>query len=359
MEHEVVVPLPAALVHRALQDPALLARCVPGLSTDAAEPTDTRAARRAGGAAPQEINGRLRLRIAGSTITYRGVVSLIRSGAAGVLTAFAEGQEARGDGEVTATLRISVDEDGAERTVLRFRGDLTPGGRLADFDEEALALAGRRLLDRFGAALAADGSAEEATALDTDEAETEAVDDVEQVEEPDTGARPIELRPRADEDDELPDDLFADDLSDLISFSDSDSFGLGSEQESLDEPAGTAAAEALAGGHGAESADAPYGYQPGGDPLSPDDVLAGPVRRSIVGRSAEEVDHAPPRGRYAPALPARSARARAASRWSGEHGAGAPVASRVHGRTTVPWVIGGSVALLGGAVVLARALRKR
>ncbi|MDH6137859.1 carbon monoxide dehydrogenase subunit G [Kitasatospora sp. MAA4] len=344
MEHEVVVPLPAALVHRALQDPALLARCVPGLSTDAAEPTDARTARReGGGTAPEEINGRLRLRIGSSTITYRGVVSLIRSGAAGVLTAFAEGQEARGDGEVTATVRISVEEDGDDRTVLRFRGDLTPGGRLAEFDAEALALAGRRLLDRFAAALAADGSTESAA----EEAE-------------ETAARPLEFRPRAEQDDELPDDLFADDLSDLISFSDSESFGLAAEPESLDDLAGTAAAaEALGAGHGTESVDAPYGYQPGGDPLSPDDVLAGPVRRSIVGRSAEEVDHAPPRGRYAPALPARSARARAASRWSGEHGAGAPVASRVHGRASVPWVIGGSVALLGGAVVLARALRKR
>ncbi|MDH6111782.1 carbon monoxide dehydrogenase subunit G [Kitasatospora sp. MAP12-15] len=339
MEHEVVVPLPVALVHSALQDPALLARCVPGLSTDAAEPTDGRAVRRASGpGTPEEINGRLRVRIGGSTITYRGVVSLIRSGAAGVLTAFAEGQEARGDGEVLAALRISVEQDGEERTVLRFRGDLTPGGRLTEFDEAALALAGRRLLDRFGASLATEGG-------DTPEAEPSA---------------PIELKPKAAADeetegDELPDDLFADDLSDLIAFSDSEGFGLAAEPENPDDLAAAAAA-----GRGAESMDAPYGYQPfGNDPLSPDDVLAGPVRRSIVGRSAEEVDHAPPRGRYAPALPARSARARAASRWSGEHGGGAPVAARVHNRAAVPWVIGGSVALLGGAVVLARALRKR
>lgn len=348
MEHEVVVPLPVALVHRALQDSALLARCVPGLSTDAAEATDARAARRGGGVgAPEELNGRLRVRIGSSTITYRGVISLIRSGTAGVLTAFAEGQEARGDGEVLATVRISVEEDGADRTVLRFRGDLTPGGRLTEFDEDSLAQAGRRLLDRFGTALATEGS-------DTPPAEAEP-------------SAPIELRPRAEavpddeqEGGELPDDLFADDLSDLIAFSDSEGFGLTGEPESLDEPAGSAPGAHGDGNDSAQNMDAPYGYQQlGGDPLSPDDVLAGPVRRSIVGRSAEEVDHAPPRGRYAPALPARSARARAASRWSGEHGGGAPVAARVHNRTAVPWVIGGSVALLGGAVVLARALRKR
>lgn len=314
MEHEVVVPLPAALVHRALQDPAVLTRCVPGLSTDAAEPTDTRAAGRGGDPAPEEIHGRLRLRVGTSTITYRGVISLIRTGTAGVLTAFAEGEEVRGHGEVTATVRIAVEEDGADRTVLTFRGDLTPGGRLTEFDGDALALTGRRLLDRFAAALAAE-------------------------------AKP-EPEPAAEPETDLPDDLFAEDLSDLIAFSDPDEFPRPAE------PAND-------GADFADNVDAPYGLQPVGDPLSHEEVLAGPIRRSIVGRSAEEVDHAPPRGRYAPALPARSARARAASRWSGEHGGGAPVASRVNPRPAVPWVIGGGVALLGGAVVLVRVLRKR
>lgn len=63
MEHEVVVPMPAATVRQALQDPALLARCVPGLSTEPAA---------AGSGQAEEISGRLRLRIGTSTITYRG-----------------------------------------------------------------------------------------------------------------------------------------------------------------------------------------------------------------------------------------------------------------------------------------------
>ncbi len=354
MEHEVVVQLPAALVHRALQDPALLARCVPGLSTDAAEPTDSKAAGR--GTAAEELHGRLRLRIGGATITYRGVISLIRSGAAGVLTAFVEGQEARGDGEVVATVRISVVEDGADRTLLRFRGDLTPAGRLAEFDAEVLAVAGRRLLDRFGTALTTEGAPAAETTPDAPEAQPETETETEAVEpaaiEPEA-AEPEAVEPTPLTGGSLPEDLFAEDLSDLIAFSDPEAFGLTSEPENLD---------ALAGYQDAgptENADAPYGLQPVGDPLSAEEVLAGPIRRSIVGRSAEEVDHAPPRGRYAPALPARSARARAASRWSGEHGGGATVASRVHPRPAVPWMIGGGVALLGGAVVLVRVLRKR
>ncbi|WP_030274599.1 hypothetical protein [Streptomyces sp. NRRL B-24484] len=118
-----------------------------------------------------------------------------------------------------------------------------------------------------------------------------------------------------------------DDLSDLIAFSDDD--------EPLPSPE----------------------PEPAGLEYQPEPAGSGPVRRSIVGRSAEEVDHAPPHGRYAPTPPARSARARAASRWGGPEptlltgGAGE--------RSAMPWVIGGGVALIGGAVVLVRALRRR
>uniref|UniRef100_UPI000A83C27F hypothetical protein n=1 Tax=Peterkaempfera griseoplana TaxID=66896 RepID=UPI000A83C27F len=58
-------------------------------------------------------------------------------------------------------------------------------------------------------------------------------------------------------------------------------------------------------------------------------------------------------------LPARSARARAAARWTGgERGPATPVATPEADRAVLPWVIGGGVALLGGAVALARALRR-
>lgn len=280
MEHEVVVQLPATVVQQALRDRDLVARCVPGLSTDA-------------GAGGDQQAGRLRLRIGGSTITYRGVLSLIE-GQQGVLTVLAEGQESRGDGEVTATVRISVQpgEDGTS-SALHFTGDLTATGRLAEFDAAALGTAGRRLLDRFANDLATEVSGE------TPEAATV-----------------LYLEDHAAGFGTDPDD----DLADLLAFA--------------DEPAEPAPA-----------AEGTYGY-PVGDG-------GAPVRRSIVGRSAEEVDHAPPRGRYAPALPARSARARAATRWGGpEQLAGSD-------RAALPWMIGGGVALIGGAVVLVRALRKR
>ncbi|MCX5211826.1 hypothetical protein OG689_21470 [Kitasatospora sp. NBC_00240] len=373
MEHEVVVPMPAALVRQALQDPALLARCVPGLSTEPAA---------AGSGQAEEISGRLRLRIGTSTITYRGVLSLIE-GREGVLTAFAEGQEARGSGEATATVRIAVrpggaadgedgggedgggePEAGSTTATVRFTGDLSATGRLDEFDAETLAATGRRLLDRFAAALASAGEGlpeedegeepEEETAEGpgatvlfledraptADASGDEAATATEGKSPDETAAAGAAAGAAAEEafEDAFDGDSLDDDLSDLIAFSDADAerFGLptGAEEES--------------GRPADASADLPYGYDQ-------DPALSGPVRRSIVGRSAEEVDHAPPRGRYAPALPARSARARAASRWGGA-GAGGSVPG---GRAAVPWMIGGGVALLGGAVVLVRVLRRR
>ncbi|TRV74682.1 hypothetical protein FKN01_23830 [Streptomyces sp. 130] len=61
------------------------------------------------------------------------------------------------------------------------------------------------------------------------------------------------------------------------------------------------------------------------------------ARRTMIGRSAEEVDHAPPRGRYAP-VPSPDA-----------GGAGA----------TLRWVAPAAALALASAVVLSRALRRR
>ncbi|MBD0669560.1 hypothetical protein BU198_02205 [Streptomyces sp. CBMA156] len=317
-------------VRQALQDPALLARSVPGLSTEPAA---------VGAGAAEEISGRLKLRVGGSTITYKGVLSLIE-GREGVLTVLAEGEEVRGSGEVTATVRVSV-ADGAEdgTATIRFTGDLSGTGRLTEFDEETLDATGRRLLDRFAAALAApEGEQPQDQDEDTDTAAADA------------GVVFIEDRQ------DRPGDDLDDDLSDLIAFSDADAERFGLPTGSADDDEDDVDSEDL---DGPAEQDAVAEEIPA-EPLfayEEEPVLTGPVRRSIVGRSAEEVDHAPPRGPYAPALPARSARARAASRWGGE--VGGIVVPGTGGRSAVPWVIGGSVALLGGAVVLVRALRRR
>ncbi|MFJ1753786.1 CoxG family protein [Kitasatospora sp. NPDC088134] len=290
MEHEVVVPVPAEVVREALVDRELVARCVPGLSSVAST------------SAPAAADSRLRLRVAGSTITFAGRLS-VDGWHEGELGVRLSGEEIRGAAPVTAELRITLEERPGE-TAVRFSTGLTAAGRLAGFEDAVLESTGRRLIDRAVAALVAELSDPE----DGDEDEDGAAE----------GATVVFLDDRAQGQD------LDDDLSDLISFS----------EDELPEPVPTA-----------PHPESPFG---------PETV---PVRRSIVGRSAEEVDHAPPQGRYAPAPPAHSARARAASRWGGAEPALLPGAGGE--RSALPWMIGGGVALLGGAVVLVRALRRR
>lgn len=257
MEHEVFVPFPVGAVRRVLSDPARVARCVPGLQQDASS-----------GAA---LTGRLRLRIGGSTITYRGEMRLTERDGSYQLSG--EGTEARGSGTVTLTLSAQPEETPGG-TRLSCTGTVGGAGRLAEFDAKTAESVARRLLDRFGAALAEELREEEAAspAPDGDEAEVS-----------------VEAETMVGVD--------------------------------LDE-------------------DGPLGG-PGG---FEDDVLddeppaeAAHARRTMIGRSAEEVDHAPPRGRYAPVPAPEAATGTAVLRWA------APAAAIA----------------LAGAVVVTRAFRRR
>ncbi|AZQ72389.1 carbon monoxide dehydrogenase subunit G [Streptomyces luteoverticillatus] len=255
MEHEVFVPFPVGAVRRVLSDPARVARCVPGLQQDASS-----------GAA---LTGRLRLRIGGSTITYRGEMRLTERDGSYELSG--EGTEARGSGTVTLTLSAQPEETPGG-TRLSCTGTVGGAGRLAEFDAKTAESVARRLLDRFGAALA-------------EELREEAAAEVPAVSAP---------APTPDGDDA---DVDADE----------------------DGPLG-----------------GPGGFE--------DDVLddeppaeAAHARRTMIGRSAEEVDHAPPRGRYAPVPAPEAATGTAVLRWA------APAAAIA----------------LAGAVVMTRALRRR
>ncbi|WP_345024596.1 SRPBCC domain-containing protein, partial [Streptomyces sedi] len=156
MEHEVYLPYAPAVVLSALAEPRRLARCVPGLQpAQAGTPADREAA-------PDAIRGRLRLRVGSSTITYRGALTVAADGEAHVVRA--EGEEARGSGK--ATLELSVTPravDGGAGCALAVDGRLTATGRLAELSDGQRESAGRRLLDRFAAALADELSQEART----------------------------------------------------------------------------------------------------------------------------------------------------------------------------------------------------
>ncbi|MEV6202535.1 SRPBCC family protein [Streptomyces sp. NPDC051771] len=283
MEHEVFVPVPAEALRATLTDPARVARCVPGLQRDAS--ADTEDASPSG----QDVVGRFRLRVGGHTITYRGGLRIVdRDGA---ITYEGEGTEARGKGAAEVSLTVVL-TPAAEGTGLSFTGALTATGRLAEEPEEARDAARDRLLDAFveaAAALAAELAAEPGP---------------EPRPEPGPGPGP----------------------DGATSFGTGDGTGIGAFDG--DDPTGEP-------GFGEDVRHEPAAAQE--FPAAKPAAEAAHARRTMIGRSAEEVDHAPPRGRYAPVpAPAPS-------------GAGA----------TLRWVAPAAALALASAVVVTRALRRR
>ncbi|MEU7029326.1 SRPBCC family protein [Streptomyces sp. NPDC046275] len=334
MEHEVFVPVPAEVLRDTLTDPARVARCVPGFQQDAD-----------GTAGP--FTGRLKIRVGGNTITYRGALRLAERD--GRFAVEGEGTEVRGKGTAELALTLALTPV-AEGTTIGFTGRVTAAGRLAEADAEARAQAGARLLDRFAEALAAvsDVAAEVAAEEAAEEAakaaraaeaagaaeadsDDDGVDDG--VEEParpsvfDTPVPPPSLDPLADADFDRAEAADGEDDGDGA---DGDEY---EDEYEDDETAGGYGDEdgALAGdaaGAGAGAGERAGGGQP---------AEAAHARRTMIGRSAEEVDHAPPRGRYAPVPAAEAA------------GSGA----------TLRWIAPAAALALASAVVVGRALRRR
>ncbi|MFG2961102.1 SRPBCC family protein [Streptomyces sp. NPDC048291] len=79
------------------------------------------------------------------------------------------------------------------------------------------------------------------------------------------------------------------------------------------------------------------GPEPVVEPLPEIFAEAAHARRTMIGRSAEEVDHAPPRGRYAPV----------------------PAPQTVVGSSALRWAAPAAALALASAIVVTRALRRR
>ncbi|MFD5714484.1 SRPBCC domain-containing protein [Streptomyces pharetrae] len=290
MEHEVFVPVPADRLRAALTDPARVARAVPGLQQEA-------------GAEP--VAGRLKLRAGGTTITYRGAVLLSArdDGSYGVV---GDGTETRGSGTVTLdlTLRLRPQDEG---TALVFTGTATADGRIAELPEEAVRSATTRLLNRFAENLGAEAATEPAgETAGADAAETAGADAAETA-----GADAAETAGADAAETAGPD------AGDHASVFDAEV-----PPPSLDPDADDVAA-AAGGWDFAESAEPP--------------AEAAHARRTMIGRSAEEVDHAPPRGRYAPV----------------------PAPQTVVRGSVLRWAAPAAAVAVASAIVVGRALRRR
>ncbi|MFD5895869.1 SRPBCC domain-containing protein [Streptomyces sp. NPDC060366] len=404
MEHEVFIPVPAETLREALRDHARVARCVPGLQQDADE-------------SARPLSGRLKVRVGGHTITYRGALTLTER--AGAFTAKGEGAEVRGTGSAKLNVRIRLRET-AGGTTVAFTATSTSEGRLSEMAPATSEATARRLLDRFTTALGASGGVGEdgsaAGAADAggaaadaagagglavgaaDEAGSErdvtasgatsgaepgaagaadsespgvdagaggaAADEAgsdRDAAKPDAAAGAaagqdgdVTASGAAESGDNGPDDddSVAQTPDDSDSDADADADADGGESDADDEDSDIAASGEDPDVPDPGDFDAPvppsaldasveFGVTASGEgdflvPLDPP-AEAAHARRTMIGRSAEEVDHAPPRGRYAP------------ERAPDAGGAGA----------ALRWVAPAAALAIAGAVVVGRALRRR
>ncbi|MFE0514280.1 SRPBCC domain-containing protein [Streptomyces sp. NPDC058964] len=278
MEHEVFVPVPAERLREALADPARVARAVPGLQQDA-------------GAEP--VTGRLKVRVGSHSVTYRGSVR-VTPREDGTYAVEGDATEARGTGSVKLALTLRLrDTDGG--TTVTVDGTASADGRVAELPAEAVASATTRLLNRFVEALGT--AAEEHEAVPEPETKAEAETEPEaRTSVFDTEVPPPSLDSSMDDEIQSLDDDISDGISDMRE-GPSDDF--------------------------TEAAEPP--------------AEAAHARRTMIGRSAEEVDHAPPRGRYAPV----------------------PAPQTVAAHTTLRWAAPAAALILASAIVVGRALRRR
>ncbi|MFH8367762.1 SRPBCC family protein [Streptomyces sp. NPDC018031] len=403
MEHEVFVPYPVDTVRRALSDPARVARSVPGLQQDAERSSGP-------------VAGRLRVRVGGHTITYRGSLGITPRDDS--FEVEGEGSEVRGDGSVKFALTVTpTAADGGTRLVCS--GTLSCRGRLAEFDDATTEPVARRLLDRFGAGLGEgikgraedrEGGPEDSAAptgpARTDDAAAGAAgtedgtaagaggtgddaaagapepagsaegtspraggggaaagteDEAEPEPPADAGPGAVPARPSSVFDAEVPPPSL-DPLSDADAADDADDAddakdpgaraGIGPDDDVADADdvadmddvadADDEGFEVIGGVDGPDGVAAAGGVD-GVDPLAPLDggdeppAEAAHARRTMIGRSTEEVDHAPPRGRYAPV----------------------PAADAAPGTATLRWAAPAAAFVLASAVVVGRRVLRR
>ncbi|MFD3732920.1 SRPBCC domain-containing protein [Streptomyces sp. NPDC058632] len=322
MEHEVFVPVPVERLREALDDPARVARAVPGLQHDA-------------GAEP--VAGRLKVRIGSHSVTYRGAVRVSRRDD-GSYAVEGDGVEARGTGAVKLALRLTLrdTEGGATLTV---HGTATAGGRVAELPPDAVTSAVARLLSRFAANLGTSTgtTAGEAPVEGTPEEGTP-VEGTPSSEEPPATESPSVPSAPSVFDAEIPLTAPEPGLQDDVD---------GTADETADGAADPA--DGADGADGADRADADAEADEDADEDADADAVADAeadedavaeaahARRTMIGRSAEEVDHAPPRGRYAPV----------------------PAPQTVSAVTPLRWAAPAAALAVASAIVAVRALRRR
>ncbi|MFB6955642.1 SRPBCC domain-containing protein [Streptomyces sp. NPDC056309] len=328
MEHEVFVPVPVRRLRMALADPARVARAVPGLQQDA------------GG---EPVSGRLKMRIGSHSITYRGTLR-VRALDDGSYAVEGDATESRGTGSVklTLTLRLRDTDDGS---TLTFEGTASAEGRVTELPPDSVHTATTRLLNRFAENLSTEAAAGPAAA-GADGVEAEA-SEPEAPESQDAGPEAPGAHGVVGLADEATEDfapLASGDFEAAPDADDAPAPPLGDEGEA--HPAGPGGRGSVFDADVPPSALDPLADEEEDDepPVSEDfteaaepPAEAAHARRTMIGRSAEEVDHAPPRGRYAPV----------------------PAPLTVSAGPTLRWAAPAAALVVASVIVVGRAWRRR
>ncbi|MFF4548186.1 SRPBCC domain-containing protein [Streptomyces sp. NPDC001406] len=234
-------------------------------------------------AGAEPVAGRLKVRVGSHSVTYRGSAR-VTARDDGSYAVEGEATEARGTGSVKLALTLRLrDTDGG--TTVTVEGTASADGRVAELPTASVTSAATRLLNRFVEGLAQPEPKPEPESLP----EAEAGPEPESGPEPDAQASVFDT--------EIP----------------PPSLDRGADENLHDGPSDDFA----------ESPEPP--------------AEAAHARRTMIGRSAEEVDHAPPRGRYAPV----------------------PAPQTVAASSTLRWAVPAAALVVAGAIVLGRALRRR
>ncbi|WP_205576359.1 SRPBCC family protein [Streptomyces europaeiscabiei] len=319
MEHEVFVPVPVGRLREALSDPERVARAVPGLQQDVGTPP---------------VAGRVKVRVAGHTITYRGTLRVTAQDD-GSYAVEGDATEARGTGAVNLTLTLRL-TPATEGTTLTCTGTATADGRITELPADSVSSAVTRLLGRFAENLGKTAETEPKPTAGSEAPEADASEaDASEADAPEAEASGSEAR-------------------EAVGAADADVASESAESPEAADEQGEAADE-----QGREEGEppAPVEDEPPAsvfeaevppsalDPFAEEDFVAGGeppaeaahARRTMIGRSAEEVDHAPPRGRYAPV----------------------PAPEPVSASATLRWAAPAAALAVASAIIVTRALRKR
>ncbi|WP_320777224.1 SRPBCC family protein [Streptomyces sp. CRN 30] len=323
MEHEVFVPVPAERLRDVLADPARVAGAVPGLQQEA-------------GAEP--VTGRLKVRVGSHSVTYRGRVR-VSAREDGAYVVAGDAGEARGSGAVSLALTLRVvDAEGGCTLVIT--GTAKADGRVTELPPDAVTASVTRLLTRFAENLgkAAEQGSGPAVPEPGASAATSPTEPA-----PGPGNAAPDAAPDADADAASDSDFDTDRGGDAAPDRSTATPDPATPDPATPGPATPDPEAPIAPGTTPPPAPAPGIESLGGGGNGGEDVVDGPpaeaahARRTMIGRSAEEVDHAPPRGRYAP-VPAPEASA------SG---------------TPLRWAAPAAALAVASAIVVGRALRKR